>query len=127
MAGLPEPVIVRAREILHHLESQDLEVTHADEAPGGEAPGGEAAPDDAPASGDSAASGDGLAPRAPAARADTVPDLADSPASQMDLFQAAPDPVAEQLKERLRVLDPDRMTPIEALMALAELKSALGA
>src|SRR5690606_23580482 len=33
--------------------------------------------------------------------------------------------VADGVIERLRELDPDRMTPIEALTALAELRSAL--
>ena len=94
MAGLPEPVILRAREVLQHLESQQLDV------------GGEA-------------SGDGIA--AQAADADAVPSLADG---QMSLF-AQPDPVAEALKEALQDLDPNRMTPIEALMKLNELKSKL--
>jgi DNA mismatch repair protein MutS len=112
MAGLPEPVIVRAREILASLESQELEVEHAD------GPEGDGASDG------SGASGDGVAARR--ADAGAVPDLAGGAMSQMDLFQAAPDPVAEHLKERLRALDPNRMTPIEALMALAELKETLG-
>ncbi len=95
MAGLPEPAILRAREVLQHLESQQLNVG-----------GGEAG-------------GDGVA--AKQADADAVPDLADG---QMSLF-AQPDPVAEELKEALDEIDPNRMTPIEALMKLNELKSKL--
>jgi DNA mismatch repair protein MutS len=94
MAGLPEPVILRAREVLQHLESQQLNV------------GGEAG-------------GDGVA--AKKADADAVPSLADG---QMSLF-AQPDPVAEELKKAVSELDPNRMTPIEALMKLNELKSTL--
>ncbi len=39
--------------------------------------------------------------------------------------EVIPDPVGESLKEELRKLDPDRMTPIEALMALSDLKMFL--
>ena len=95
MAGLPEPVILRAREVLQHLESQQLNV------------------------GGSEARGDGVAARK--ADADAVPSLEDG---QMSLF-AQPDPVAEELKEALQELDPNRMTPIEALMKLNELKGKL--
>ncbi|PEN15389.1 DNA mismatch repair protein MutS [Longibacter salinarum] len=102
MAGLPSPVINRAREILVHLESQDLEVHRdADGQP---------------------ASGDGVS--AKKADADAVPSLEDSRANQMNLF-SQPDPVAEELKETLRDVDPDRMTPIEALMKLNELRQLL--
>ena len=95
MAGLPEPVILRAREVLQHLESQQLNV------------------------GGSEAGGDGVA--AKKADADAVPSLDDG---QMSLF-AQPDPVAEELKAALNELDPNRMTPIEALMKLNELKGKL--
>jgi len=102
MAGLPSPVIQRAREILIHLESQDLAV-HRDGA----------SPD-----------GDEEEVDARRADADAVPSLEESRVNQMNLF-AQPDPVAEELKERLRNVDPDRMTPIEALMKLNELRRML--
>lgn len=94
MAGLPEPIIVRARAILQHLESQHLAIEGAEETPG-----------------------DGL----PAAPVATLPAF-DESAFQMSLFDASPDPVAEALREKLDALDPNQMTPIEALLALAELK-----
>jgi DNA mismatch repair protein MutS len=94
MAGLPEPVILRAREILQHLEAQHLMV----ETPIGD--GGQAA---------------GAPQRV---RVPTGP----SP-WQLSLFSTAlPDPVAEALKERLRRIDPNRLTPIEALLLVDELK-----
>jgi DNA mismatch repair protein MutS len=102
MAGLPAPVIHRAREILVHLESQDLQVRSGK-------PDGEAGED-----GVSAKSAD------PGA----VPSLEESRANQMNLF-AQPDPTAEALMEALENVDPDRMTPIEALMKLNELKEIL--
>jgi DNA mismatch repair protein MutS len=40
---------------------------------------------------------------------------------QLTLFEPAPDPVLEEL----RALDPDRMTPVEALVALARLRGHL--
>ena len=39
---------------------------------------------------------------------------------QMTLFES--DPVLMEIKEALDKLDPDRMTPVEALLKLAELK-----
>ncbi|MDQ7041802.1 MAG: DNA mismatch repair protein MutS [Rhodothermus sp.] len=96
MAGLPEPVISRAREILHHLEAQHLVV---------EAPAGDGEP----------------VRTIRSARAAHIP--ADTSAFQLSLFaQPTPDPVAEELKERLCQLDPNRITPIEALLLLDELK-----
>jgi DNA mismatch repair protein MutS len=51
--------------------------------------------------------------------------LAARPPGQLSLLAAVtppPDPRREQAVERLRALDPDRMTPLEALTALAELR-----
>jgi len=107
MAGLPDTVIARAHEVLHHLESQELKV--------GGAQDGEA--DDAPEQ-----SGDGIA--AKKGDADAVPSLDESQAGQMHLF-GGPDPVGEELKEKLSGIDPNRITPVEALMKLAELKDVL--
>lgn len=95
MAGLPEPVIARAREILRHLEAQHLGV----EAP----------------------AGDGELRPVRSARRMRIP--ADTSLFQLSLFaQPEPDCVAEELKKRLRQIDPNRMTPIEALLLLEELK-----
>jgi len=109
MAGLPDAVIARAREVLQNLESQHLEV-------GGD---GEMADN---AASDGQPSGDGM--RAKKGDADAVPDLEDSQANQMHLF-AQPDPVAEEIKEMLGEIDPNRITPVEALMKLSEMKDKL--
>ena len=37
-----------------------------------------------------------------------------------------PNPIATELLDKLEALNPDQMTPIEALMALAELKQGIG-
>ncbi len=107
MAGLPDAVIARAREVLQNLESQHLEVG-ADEADG--------APSEGPPSGDGV--------RARKGEADAVTDLEDSQANQMHLF-GQPDPAAEEIKEMLGEIDPNRITPVEALMKLAEMKETL--
>ncbi len=107
MAGLPDAVIARARQVLQNLESQHLEVG-ADEADG--------APSEDPPSGDVV--------RAKKGEADAVPDLEDSQANQMHLF-GQPDPAAEEIKEMLGEIDPNRITPVEALMKLAEMKETL--
>jgi DNA mismatch repair protein MutS len=77
LAGLPEAVIERAREVLHSLEQEDLgrEVTPSREA---------------------------------------VQKVA--PPVQMQLFEAAPDPIVEEIKG----LNPDEMTPMEALKKVKE-------
>jgi len=107
MAGLPDAVVARAREVLHSLESQHLEV------------GGDGAADE---DADPASPPEGM--RAPKGDADAVPDLEDSPASQMHLF-AQPDPVAAEIKDMLGDIDPNCITPVEALMKLAEMKDKL--
>lgn len=79
LAGLPQAVIDRAKEVLHTLEREDI--------------GHEVGPS-----------------QAAAARV--------APTIQLQLFEAAPHPIVEELK----ALDPDRMTPLEALQALADLR-----
>jgi len=106
MAGLPERVINRAHEVLHHLESQDLRVRQEGEDGDGEID----------------SQGDGVP--AKQADADAVPDLENSRAGQMNLF-GQPDPVAEELKQALSSIDPNRITPVQALMKLNELKEML--
>ncbi len=82
LAGLPNQVVERAREILSALEHDEL-------ARGG---------------------------RPSLSRTPTEPQ------QQLGLFQAMPSPRAERLVDRLLALDPDRLTPLEALTLLAELR-----
>ncbi|MEM6783577.1 MAG: DNA mismatch repair protein MutS, partial [Bacteroidota bacterium] len=93
MAGLPKPVIARAKHVLAHLEAHDVAAEMQGPRPSGDG-----------------ALPSALTPRMPA------PDLA-PPAAY-----AAPDPVASRLLDTLDAVDPNRLTPIEALMKLAELK-----
>ena len=82
LAGLPRPVVERAREILGALEHDEL-------ARGG---------------------------RPSLSRTPTEPQ------QQLGLFGSLSSPPAERVLERLRTLDPDHLTPMEALALLAQLK-----
>jgi DNA mismatch repair protein MutS len=93
LAGLPEAVIARAREILRNLEGGELDERGRPRLAGAE-PG--ATPADAPAG-----------------------------AAQLALFGGGPRPGEARVLERLRGLDPERLTPLEALNALARLKGDL--
>ena len=105
MAGLPREVVARAKDVLRHLEAHDVAAevgVHASDA--------------SPARG-RGDGGDGL-PAVASGAVGSVP----AP-SEMPVALAAPDPIATDVLDRLGALDPDQMTPIEALMALAELKT----
>jgi DNA mismatch repair protein MutS len=95
MAGLPGELIGRAREVLRHLESQQLAEAVGES---GNDPGG-------------------------SARTSGLPEAAPAGTFQMSLFGAAePDPLTEAVREKLRTADPDRMTPIEALLLVSSLR-----
>ena len=99
LAGLPTPVIARARDLLRHLEQEQV------------APTVDGDPAAVPPARAGASRRGGRAPAEPSERA---------PADQLGLFVGAPDPIAE----RLRGLDPDSLTPMQALTLLAELAAA---
>ncbi|HYE59219.1 MAG TPA: DNA mismatch repair protein MutS, partial [Rhodothermales bacterium] len=109
MAGLPPSVVVRAREILAHLEGKEAEREGRGEVESRR--------------GGDAGTGDGAAaPAVPAARPTThAGEVAPAAQFQMPLF-AAPDPALERLRDAVEGVDTDRLTPIEALLKLAELK-----
>ena len=96
MAGLPPSVVARAKDVLRHLEANDVA---AEVGVAGAAPAGNGMP------------------------AGSRGDLADLPQPHdLPVALAAPDPIATDVLDHLGRLDPDRMTPIEALMALSDLK-----
>ena len=100
MAGLPIPVIQRAQEILKHLESQQL-VMH----------GGEGEAQDV-------MDGEHPSPLSGVSRIE----MQDVPLTeQLSLFQIA-DEGAQEAASVLRALDPNTLTPVEALLKLVELK-----
>ena len=99
MAGLPVEVIERAKEILINLESHTLDVSHDE-------------------NGSFAKS----AKMKQAARITTQQVEKQDPLPQMTLFNSQIDPGVETLLNKLEACNPDRMTPLEALLLLSELK-----
>ncbi|MCA1801053.1 MAG: DNA mismatch repair protein MutS [Rhodothermaceae bacterium] len=99
MAGLPTIVLQRAREILTNLEQHSLDITNSN-----------------------GTLQEGAKARKEAAKAVTARMEKQAVLPQMSLFQTEIDPRLEQLRDKLKASDPNRMTPIEALMLLSELK-----
>jgi DNA mismatch repair protein MutS len=99
MAGLPQVVIERAKEILSNLESHSLDVSHE---------------------------GNGAikktAAKKEAAKKTTKEVKNQDQIPQMTLFDTHVDPRIETVIDKLEASDPERMTPIEALLLLSELK-----
>ena len=93
LAGLPDPVLARARTVLQLLEGEQLVPALAAKNGGRAARGGRAA----------AAS----------------TSAGDARAEQLALFSAAPHPVVT----RLAAIDTDSLTPLQALQLLAELRA----
>ncbi len=99
MAGLPQIVIDRAKDILKNLESHSLDITNKNGSLEGKA----------------------------SAQKDAAKNLSDKiekqdEIDQMNLFATHVDPRLETVLNKLEASDPNRMTPIEALMMITELK-----
>lgn len=99
MAGLPAMVIDRAKVILKNLESHSLDITNKNGAIEEQA-------------GNKKAAAENLSSKIE--KQDEV--------EQMNLFATHVDPRLETVLNKLEATDPNRMTPIEALMLLTELK-----
>ena len=99
MAGLPKVVIERAKEILKNLERHSLDITNRNGTLEKEA-----------------------STKHEAAKHLSTKIEKQSAIEQMSLFQSYLDPRIETLLNKLEASDPNRMTPIEALMLLTELK-----
>jgi DNA mismatch repair protein MutS len=110
LAGMPTAVVLRANEIMHHLE-QERTSTAVDA--------------DVETEFDDLLAGIEAAPAAPRPRATTAVATAPRPTLQLSMFEPA-DPVLERIRELLTHLDVNTLTPIEALMKLNELKLTLG-
>lgn len=99
MAGLPQIVINRAKEILKNLERHSLDITNKNGSLEGKA----------------------------TAQKDATKNLSSNiekqdEIDQMNLFATHVDPRLETVLNKLEASDPNRMTPIEALMMITELK-----
>jgi DNA mismatch repair protein MutS len=108
LAGLPAPVIGRAKEVLALLEGDGAQMAARLTADGLHAPAG--------------ARSRGPRVSRPARIA------ADPAADQLGFFgetvrvEVRADPAQQALTDRLRAVDPDRLTPLEALQLLASLR-----
>jgi DNA mismatch repair protein MutS len=106
LAGLPAPVITRAKEVLALLEGDGAQMAARLTADGLHAPTG--------------ARTRGPVPRRPSA-----------PSPQLGFFgeevrvEIRSDPALVALADRLAAIDPDRLTPLEALQLLAGLRASL--
>ena len=100
MAGLPDAVISRAKDILSNLESHTLDVSHNGES--------------------EIIRKTAVKKKAASATSKNVEKQEQLP--QMTLFGSSIDPNTETILNKLEASDPERMTPIDALLLLSELK-----
>jgi len=120
MAGLPVTVIERAKEILKNLENHSLDVTNKNGGNKNKGEGSEPGPlKNQSENGGRLAEG---ARKKSAARRAVKEVRTQGEIPQMSLFQSSVDPNIELVMDKLDAADPNRMTPIEALMLLNELK-----
>lgn len=103
MAGLPAVVINRAKEILTNLERHSLDITNKNGSIEGKASTSKEAAKDL------------------AQKLEKQEEI-----EQMSLFNTHIDPRVETLMNKIEAIDPNRITPIEALMLVSELKRMLG-
>ena len=99
MAGLPSIVIERAREILKNLENHSIDITDSN-----------------------GTLEEGARKKQAAVKKAAKEMEKQEQVTQPSLFQTQLDPNIEMLIDRLEAVDPNRMTPIESLMLVAELK-----
>jgi DNA mismatch repair protein MutS len=99
MAGLPSIVIERAKEILKNLESHSLDLTDSN-----------------------GTLEEGARKKKAAVKKAAKEIEKQEQIDQMSLFQTQMDPNIEMLIDKLEACDPNRMTPIESLMLVSELK-----
>jgi len=119
MAGMPPAVVLRANEIMHHLEQERASAGLPDAVD----PAAPTEFDDVLAGLDENEGGRELTKAAPRPRATTA--VATAPKIQLSMFEPS-DPALERLRELLVGLDINTLTPIEALLKLQELKGLAG-
>jgi DNA mismatch repair protein MutS len=135
LAGMPTSVVLRANEIMHHLEVERTSAGVEDEVPTefddllddlSARNGQRRAPHRAASAVEAGPASEAEAVATiPRPRATTAVATAPRPTVQLSMFEPA-DPALERVRELLQHLDVNTLTPIEALMKLNELKLALG-
>ena len=142
MAGLPDAVIRRAREILTNLEEHSLDITRKGEgqvsgSESSESASAEGSGKDRSATDASSGPGERSATDPESSRTTPAPTVRNAarkglreverqePLPQLSLFAGTTDPRWETIRNRLEGAEPNRMTPIEALLLLTDLKREL--
>ena len=128
MAGMPTSVVLRANEIMHHLEQERANAgvdtnapTEFDEVLSGL----DDEQQEAKVLHLHGAAGTTTGTRGPVLQPAAAVHNAPRPSLQLSMFEPA-DPAIERVRELLQALDINTMSPIEALLKLNELKLALG-
>ena len=121
LAGMPTSVVLRANEIMHHLEQERTNAGVDTDAP--------TEFDEVLSGLDSASSAKNSTTQhftsSPKPRATSAVATAPRPTLQLSMFDPS-DPALERVRELLQHLDVNTLTPIEALLKLNELKLVLG-
>ena len=137
LAGMPASVVLRANEIMHHLEVERTSAGADGRVPTGfddlpDDPANPEANGQRPPNGRLLAGPEavarpetGVAAAIPRPRATAAVATAPRPTVQLSMFEPS-DPALERIRELLQHLDINTLTPIEALMKLNELKLTLG-
>ncbi|MCC3153229.1 DNA mismatch repair protein MutS [Hymenobacter sp. BT770] len=128
LAGMPHSVVLRANEIMHHLEmertsagAEDATPTDFDDLLDDLSNGTRGAKSRLAVT----AAGPEAEAAIPRPRATSAVATAPRPTVQLSMFEPS-DPALERIRELLQHLDINTLTPIEALMKLNELKLTLG-
>ena len=127
MAGMPTTVVLRANEIMHHLEQERANTGLDNDAPTAfddVLAGLDDAPPTSPELETVVAAAPTTTRRGPVAQPAAAVHSAPRPTLQLSMFEPA-DPVLERLRGLLETLDVNTLTPIEALLKLNELKLTL--
>lgn len=115
MAGLPQAVLLRARQILTNLEEHSLDIVKSD-APVSEGDRSNGTSTEA------ASGGSSLTTMRDKNREALRQVTRQEQLPQLSLFAGQTDPVWDAIRIKLEGVDPQRITPIEALLILADLK-----
>ncbi|SFQ39163.1 DNA mismatch repair protein MutS [Hymenobacter arizonensis] len=133
LAGMPTSVVLRANEIMHHLEVERTSAGAEDSVPTefddlldnlSKSNGHRNAPPNLANAPEAAVGAEAVA-AVPRPRATSAVATAPRPTVQLSMFEPS-DPALERIRELLQHLDINTLTPIEALMKLNELKLTLG-
>ncbi len=114
LAGLPDVVIQRARRILENLEADELTPEGLPRLAGGDGTGG-----------GQLSLGLAGSSKSPVAISETPVAISETPVARTSGTSKETSGAAREVLERMRSLDPDRMTPLEALAVLSDLAGRL--